>query len=64
MRHERDRNKLKFYKGEYIGFDMARKAFESDKNDMQKEINARDKRFNDLQDQYKRLEEQLKLAET
>lgn len=28
MRHERDRGKLKFYKGEYYSFDLARKDFE------------------------------------
>ena len=30
IRHDRDRNKLKFYKGEYIGFEVARKKFEEE----------------------------------
>lgn len=27
MKNERDRTKLKFYKGEYIGFEVSRKTF-------------------------------------
>ena len=63
MKHERDRTKLKFYKGEYIGFEVARKAYEEHKGNLQKEFVEKDRRFNEVVDDRKKIEEQLKLAE-
>jgi hypothetical protein len=64
MKHERDRTKLKFYKGEYIGFEVARKTFEEHKGNMQKEFIERDRRYNDVSDEKKRVEELLKVVES
>ena len=52
MRLERDKGKLKFYKAEYITFEMARKTFEEHKDNQRKEIIDRDKKLIDLNDKY------------
>ena len=52
---ERDRTKLKFYKNEYVGFDIARKAFEEDKTNINREISVREAKINLLTDENRRL---------
>jgi hypothetical protein len=63
LKHERDRTKLRFYKNEYTGFEVAKRTFEEDRDKLYKEVVDREKVGNELKDQIKRLEEQYKLAE-
>jgi hypothetical protein len=63
MKNERDRTKLKFYKGEYIGFEVSRKTFEEHRDNMQREFLLKEKRQGEILDEKRRLEELLKVAE-
>ena len=44
MKNERDRTKLKFYKGEYISFEVSRKTFEEHRDNMQRDLLQKEKR--------------------
>ncbi len=57
MKHERDRTKLRFFKGEYTGFEVSRKAFEENTGRLHKQVVDRDRVINDQKDTISRLEE-------
>jgi hypothetical protein len=51
MKNERDRTNLKFYKGEYIGFEVSRKTFYNHWDNMQREFLQKEKRQNEIIDE-------------
>ncbi len=57
LRHDRDRNKLKFYKNEYYSFELARKAFEEKQESHAKENKERDEKIRSLSEANKQLAE-------
>jgi len=63
MKHGKDRTKIKFYKGEIIGFDVAKKAFEEHRDNQHRELLKRDRLNDELKDSLRKLEEQYKLAD-
>lgn len=50
LKSERDRTKLRFYKGEYTGFEVARKTFEEDRDRLYREVAKKDKDINSMKD--------------
>lgn len=57
LKSERDRTKLRFYKGEYTGFEVTRRTFEEERDRLFKEVVKKDKLAGEMRDQIKRLEE-------
>ena len=57
MKNDRDRNKLKFYKGEYVGFEVHKKNLEDTTDDLKKQIRVLEALKREQGDTIKRLEE-------
>jgi SMC interacting uncharacterized protein involved in chromosome segregation len=63
MKNDRDRNKLKFYKGEYVGFEVHKKSLEDTTDGLKRQINRLEKINTEQSDAIIRLEEAVTLNE-
>jgi SMC interacting uncharacterized protein involved in chromosome segregation len=63
MKNDRDRNKLKFYKGEYVGFEVQKKSLEDTTDGLKRQINRLEKINTEQSDAIIRLEEAVTLNE-
>ena len=63
MKNDRDRNKLKFYKGEYVGFEVHKKSLEDTTDGLKRKINRLEKINTEQSDAIIRLEEAVTLNE-
>ena len=52
LRVERFRGKLKFYKQEYVGFEMSRRIYEEQQTSHRKDIIEREVKYNELNEKY------------
>ena len=63
MKNDRDRNKLKFYKGEYVGFEVHKKSLVDTTDGLKRHILRLEKINLEQSDAIKHLEEQTILNE-
>lgn len=63
MKNDRDRNKLKFYKGEYVGFEVHKKSLEDTTDGLKRHILRLEKINLEQSDAIRHLEEQTILNE-
>jgi hypothetical protein len=63
LKNDRDRNKLRFYKGEYVGFEVHRKTLEDQTDQLKKQLRDQGYLIKDQIDTIKKLDEANMLNE-
>ena len=62
MKLEKNRNKLKFFKTQYVGFEVAKKALEEKENQTRLRLLAKEKDYEWLMDKFQTLEEKYETS--